>query len=265
MLENPKYLRLTEILLPLKRVLVTFSGGVDSTFLLKVAVDVLGAENVLAVIGTSPTYPATELQEARRLADLIGARCVTAETSEMEDDAFVKNSRERCYHCKSNLFDVVWEIARREGIPHVLEGSNLDDMSDFRPGRKACVEKGVLSPLLTAELTKGDIRNLSRDLGLPTHDKPSLACLSSRIPYGTPIDLSTLKRIEEAEELIRGSGIRQVRVRYHGAIARIEVPEEELGAVMEQRGVIAEGLKRLGFIYVALDLAGYRTGSMNEA
>jgi pyridinium-3,5-biscarboxylic acid mononucleotide sulfurtransferase len=265
MLENPKYLRLTEILLPLKRVLVTFSGGVDSTFLLKVAVDVLGAENVLAVIGTSPTYPATELREARRLAGLIGTRCITVETSEMEDDAFVKNSRDRCYHCKSNLFDVVWEIARREGIPHVLEGSNLDDTNDFRPGRKACVEKGVLSPLLMAELTKGDIRRLSKALDLPTHDKPSLACLSSRIPYGTPIDLSTLKRIEEAEELIRGSGIRQVRVRYHGAIARIEVPEEELGAVMEQRGVIAEGLKRLGFIYVALDLAGYRTGSMNEA
>lgn len=259
-----KYEKLKERLRPLERVIVAFSGGVDSTFLLKVATDVLGRDNVLALIGSSPTYPASELEHARSLAGLIGADYLVVETSEMADVNFLRNTLERCYYCKSNLFETAWNVARERGIRHVLEGSNLDDTRDFRPGRKACSEKGIVSPLLAAGLTKSEIRHLSKELGLPTHDKPSMACLSSRIPYGTPIEIDVLRKIEVAEEVIRKAGIRQVRVRYHGAIARIEVAEEEIETVMQNRASIAEALRRLGFLYVALDLSGYRTGSMNE-
>jgi uncharacterized protein len=236
---------------------------VDSTFLLKVCIDVLGKENVLAFIGLSPTCPTREIEEAEKLAAFIGAEHTIAETTEMEDHNFLENTTSRCYFCKTHLFDRAWEIAKERGFLHVLEGSNLDDMDDFRPGRKACLEQNVVSPLLIAELTKSEIRELSKRLSLPTHDKPSFACLSSRIPYGTSIDSAILKSIECSEDFIRGLGIRQLRVRYHGAVARIEVLPEDFPTILANRTAIMEALKRYGFSYVTLDLKGYTTGSMN--
>jgi len=263
-MENKKkYSRLQTIIKDLQRVVVAFSGGVDSTFLLKVCVDVLGRENVVAFTGLSPTCPEREIAEARRLSVLIGVECVTAETTEMDDPRFIENNTSRCYFCKTHLFAKAREIAVQRGFSHVVEGANVDDMDDFRPGRKACSEQGVKSPLLEAGLTKAEIRELSEMLALPTHDKPSFACLSSRVPYGTAIDEKILKRIERSEDFIQGLGIRQVRVRYHDNVARIEVLDKDFDAIMAQRDKITKALKHYGFHYVVLDLKGYRTGSMN--
>jgi pyridinium-3,5-biscarboxylic acid mononucleotide sulfurtransferase len=248
----------------LGRVLVTYSGGVDSTFLLKVCLDVIGRDNVLAFTGVSPTYPQAEREEAQRLAESMRASLVMNDSSEMDDERFLMNTRDRCYHCKNQLFISAWSVAKRMGYLYVLEGSNVDDMSDFRPGRRACVEQGIKSPLLDAGLTKDEIRSLSGKLGLPTSTKPSQACLSSRIPYGTPISVGALKQIEASEIFIKRLGIDQVRVRYHGSIARIEVEEKDLRQALEYRNEIMQALKAIGFTYVCLDLKGYRTGSMNE-
>jgi uncharacterized protein len=254
---------LKDIIKGLRKVVVAFSGGVDSTFLLKVSTDILGRENVLAFIGLSPTCPQGEIEEAVSLSKLIGAEYIIAETSEMEDRNYIQNTVSRCYFCKNYLFDMAWDIARDKGFFHVTEGSNLDDMDDFRPGRKACIEHHVLSPLLEAGLAKNEIRELSKRFSLPTHDKPSFACLSSRIPYGTPISIEVLKMIERSEDFIRSLGIRQVRVRYHGDVARIEVMEEDFVVIMANKTGIAEALKQYGFSYITLDLKGYKTGSMN--
>ncbi|MBA4416795.1 MAG: TIGR00268 family protein [Syntrophus sp. (in: bacteria)] len=261
---NAKFAHLQEIIKGFEGVLVAYSGGVDSTFLLKCCIDVLGKEHVLAFIGSSPAYPAKEIEDAKKCADLIGADYICVETSEMNDIDFVQNPRNRCYYCKLHLFDMAEETARERGLNVILEGSNLDDMDDFRPGRKACAERNVVSPLLMAGLTKGEIRGLSKTLGLPTYNKPSLACLVSRIPYNTPIDIALLKKIEFSEEFLRGLGITQVRVRYHGNVARIEVTDQEYHIIIANKEKINTGLKAYGFTYVALDLKGYRTGSMNE-
>jgi pyridinium-3,5-biscarboxylic acid mononucleotide sulfurtransferase len=260
-----KFEELKAIIKGLGRVLVAYSGGVDSTFLLKCCIDVLGRENVLAFIGLSPSYPEREAEEAKRYAGLMGAEYICVETSEMEDADFVRNPRERCYYCKLNLFGAAARVAEERGLKYIVEGSNLDDLDDFRPGRRATAEKNAVSPILKAGLTKGDVRALSKALGLPTHDKPSLACLASRIPYGTAIDASVLKKVELSEELLKGLGVKQVRVRYHGELARIEVAGSDFDLVAANRERIARELKELGFTYVALDLKGYRTGSMNEA
>lgn len=217
----------------------------------------------MAFTGLSPTCPQREIDEARKLSALIGVELVTAGTSEMDDPRFIENNTARCYFCKTHLFTKAREIAEQRGFIYVVEGANLDDMDDFRPGRKACSEQGVKSPLLEAGLTKEEIRGLSEMLALPTHEKPSFACLSSRIPYGTAIDTTTLKRIERSEDFIQSLGIRQVRVRCHGNVARIEVPDKDFDAIMANRDKITEALKRYGFPYVVLDLKGYRTGSMN--
>jgi pyridinium-3,5-biscarboxylic acid mononucleotide sulfurtransferase len=254
---------LKEIIKDLRKVVIAFSGGVDSTLLLKVCVEILGRENVLAFIGLSPTCPQGEIKEARSLSKLIGAEYTIEETSEMEDLNFTENTTSRCYFCKNHLFNKAWDIAMNRGFLHVAEGSNLDDMNDFRPGRKACVEQHVLSPLLMAGLTKNEIRELSKRYYLPTYDKPSLACLSSRIPYGTPISMEVLKRIERSEDFIRSLGIRQVRVRCHGIIARIEVMSKDFDTIMVNKTGIFEAFRRYGFSYVTLDLEGYKTGSMN--
>lgn len=244
---------------------VAFSGGVDSSFLLRVAHDVLG-DKVLAVTAKSETYPAAEFESAKQLAADIGVPHVILETSELEIPGFRNNPPDRCYHCKRELFTQVSAAAANYGIQHVADGTNADDPSDYRPGMRAIEELGVLTPLCDAGLTKADIRALSRELGLPTWDKPACACLASRFPYGEEITPEKLDVVERAEALLHELGFRQCRVRHHGDVARIEVPAERVKDLVA-RGIaetVAGKLKESGFHYVAVDLEGYRTGSMNE-
>jgi pyridinium-3,5-biscarboxylic acid mononucleotide sulfurtransferase len=261
---NARYERLKEIIRSLEKVAVAFSGGVDSTFLLKVSIDCLGSGNVIAVTAISPSYPEAEKSEASVLARSFGARLIVVDSAEMSVPDYIANNPDRCYHCKTELFKTIGDIIRKEGFTRILEGSNKDDLFDYRPGRKACLEAGTRSPLIEAGLSKDDIRQLSENLGLPTHNKPAQACLASRIPYGTPVTVDRLKRIELSEAYIRTLGISQVRVRHEGNTARIEVEEKDLPAILEYRDIVAEKLTELGFTYVALDLRGYRTGSMND-
>nr|WP_066351657.1 ATP-dependent sacrificial sulfur transferase LarE [Fervidicola ferrireducens] len=247
-------------------VIVAFSGGVDSTFLLKVCLDVLGKENVLAVTARSSTYPARELKEAEELAQSFGANHEIIVSEELEVPGFSENPPERCYYCKKELFGKLVKMARERGFNFVVDGSNADDNGDFRPGMKAKDELGVISPLKEVGLTKAEIRALSQKMGLPTWNKPSFACLASRFPYGERITEEKLNRVEKAEDLLSELGFIQYRVRSHGDLARIEVSPEEIERFFERslrEKVVAE-FKKLGFVYVSLDLIGYRTGSMNE-
>ena len=258
--------RLQRILSGLERVLVAFSGGVDSTLLLKVASDVLGP-NVLAVIAGSETYPGKEVEAARRLARKLGVRHRYIHTCELKNPKFTSNSPERCYHCKRELFGRLREIAQKEKIPYVLDGANHDDRLDYRPGGRAGAELGIRSPLREAKLTKDEIRALSKFFGLPTWDKPSMACLASRFPYGTRIEKKGLGQVGQAEDLLRELGFGQLRVRHHGTIARVEVEPKDFPRLIRSgtRTKIVRGLKKLGYLYVAFDLEGYRTGSLNAA
>ncbi len=244
---------------------VAFSGGVDSSFLLHAAKEAMG-ERVLAVTATSPTYPRSEREEASRLAALVGGRHRLVESNELEIPGFSANPPDRCYHCKKELFGILAGIAREEGYAAVCDGSNADDQHDFRPGRRAAKELSVRSPLLENGLTKPAIRRLSRSFDLPTADRGSFACLSSRFPYGTTIDEESLRRVEACEEVLRGFGFRQFRVRVHDAVARIEVGTDEIPRLFEpeiSEAIHARFLEN-GFLYVSVDLKGYRTGSMNE-
>lgn len=261
---DSKLTKLREILGGMKSVIVAFSGGADSTFLLKMAVEALGAEKVLAVTGHSPTYPAWELEESQVLTRLLGARQVVITTEELDKGDFAANSPERCYFCKQELFARLLQIAEKERGSYVLDGTNCDDLGDFRPGRKAAKELGVRSPLLEAGLTKDDIRFFSREMGLPTWNKPAYACLSSRFPYGTRITREKLALVERGEDFLRSLGFKQFRLRHHGEIARIEISREQFPLMMEKAVEVAGELKAAGFTYVALDLEGYRMGSMNE-
>jgi len=247
-------------------VVVAFSGGVDSTFLLKVAIDVLGSDKVLALTATSPTYPEFEFQEACRLAGQFGARQLVVESNELEIPGFAQNDRRRCYHCKSELFSICRDKARELGYAEILDGSNLDDLQDYRPGREAACELAVRSPLLEAGLGKEDIRTLSRRLHLPTADKQAFACLSSRFPYGTEITAERLQQVDRCETFLRQQGFNNYRVRYHDEVARIEVAAAELDRFFDRelREKVTAAFKAAGFTYITLDLQGYRTGSMNE-
>ena len=245
------------------RVVIAFSGGVDSTFLVKVAYEVLG-KNVIAVTAASSTYPKTEFEEAKRLARLIGVRHIIVNSEETEVENFKQNPPNRCYYCKKELFSKLKEIAKKEKINYVLDGTNYDDLTDFRPGMKALRELNIISPLKDAKLTKEDIRNLSKLMNLDTWDKPACACLASRFPYGIRITKERLDRVEKAENVIRNLGIRQLRVRYHNEIARIEVNKKDMQLLLEHSDSIVKKFKELGFIYVTLDMEGYRTGSLNE-
>jgi uncharacterized protein len=254
---------LKDILSDLYSVLVAYSGGTDSTLLLKVAHDTLG-DRAVAATAVSASMPQEEAEEAIRLAREIGAQHLILESEELDDPDFRANTPDRCYHCKYLRFQSLLELARERGLQYVADGCNLGDLGDHRPGMRASRELGVRSPLMEAGLNKAEIRELSRHLGLPTWDKPAEACLASRIPYGTPITRNGLQKIEDAERFLHSLGLSQVRVRVHGDVARIEVDPQSLPSLLERRSAIASELHKLGFSYVTADLEGYRTGSMNE-
>ncbi len=260
-----KYDKLKEILGKYGSLLVAFSGGVDSSLLLKVAHDVLGGR-VLAVIAGSETYPQVEGRAAVKFARNLGIRHKLIRTKEFNDERFLSNPPERCYYCKDELFSQLRAVAKKEGIKYIADGSNVSDLSDFRPGENASKKHGIRSPLREAGFTKEDIRKLSKELKLPTWNKPQLACLASRIPCGTRITKEILKRIDRGEKFLRSLGLTQVRVRHHGNLARIEVDKSDLPSLVEDG--IADRIDRkfrdLGYKFVTIDLGGYRTGSMND-
>ena len=260
-----KLAHLKELLREMDGAVVAFSSGVDSTFLLRVAHEVLG-ERVIAATIRSQTFPKRELDEAVSFCRAEGVRHEVSDSEELDIPGFVENPPDRCYHCKRELFSRLLAFAHANGLAAVLEGSNVDDDGDYRPGRRAIKELGVRSPLHEVGLLKAEIRALSREMGLPTSDKPSFACLASRFPYGERITAEALERVERAEQwlLDAGLGLKQLRVRSHGDLARIEVPSDAIPRLAARAEEIAAALKELGFSYVALDLQGYRTGSMNE-
>ena len=261
---DAKYRRLEELIRKTGGMAVAFSGGVDSTFLAAVAVKVLG-KKAMAITALSQTYPAWEQKEAVELAGRIGIRHVELASHELDDPRFVENPSDRCYYCKKELVDIVRNAAAAHGLQTIADGTTVDDLCDHRPGRRAAREGGMWSPLLEAELTKDDVRVLSRRMGLPTADKPSLACLASRIPYGTRITPERLRMVDQVETVLRELGFKQLRVRHHGEVARIEVEADSLARLCkpEIRSQVVVAAKAAGFTYVTVDLEGYRTGSMN--
>lgn len=253
-----------ELLRQGRRVLVAFSGGVDSAFLLALAARTLGASDALAGIGVSASLPQRELAEARQFARALGVELVEVQTGELEDPKYAANPANRCYFCKSDLFGRLTDVAKGRGFDVVASGANADDAGDFRPGLQAGCELGVRNPLMDAGLTKDEIRQLSRHMGLATWDKPAMACLASRVPYGEAITEQRLGRIERSEQALRDLGFPQVRVRDHDPLARIEVLQERLDSILAVRDEVLKALKANGYTYVTLDLAGFRSGSSNE-
>jgi uncharacterized protein len=247
----------------LESVLVAYSGGVDSSLLLKVALGELG-ENAVAVLASSPAYPESEQEEARSLAKQLGAKLVEVSTSEVELEAYRRNNPDRCFHCKEELFETLEPIQRDLGLNHIAYGATADDAGDHRPGHGSAIRRGVRFPLLEAGMGKAEIRAAARRLGLPNWNKPSFACLSSRIPYGTEVTEDALRQIEAAEAAVKALGFRQVRVRHHGDVARIEVEPAEIARLLEHREQIVDALRAAGYKFVSLDLEGYATGSLNR-
>ena len=258
-----KLLRLRAILSKMESILIAYSGGVDSSLLLKVAKDVL-ARNILAVTAKSPLYPEDEIRQAKKFARKLGAKHTIINTNELKNPDFVKNPTNRCYLCKKELFEKLTKIAKKNNLNFIADGSNLDDNKDYRPGSIAAREFRVKSPLKEAKLTKQDIRELSRSFRLSTWDKPAFACLASRIPYNEKINENNLSRIKKGEQIIQKLGIKQVRLRHHKNLARIEVPQAEIANIIRQRRSFIKKIKKLGYTYVCIDLQGYRTGSFNE-
>jgi uncharacterized protein len=261
---DEKLRQLRSILSEMGGVVIGYSGGVDSTFLAAVATEVLG-QRCLCVLASSETYPASEVDEAVETASKLGLQLLQINTDEISNEEFAQNTPERCYFCKKELFAKLLMIAKEHSIDWMADGSNIDDLNDFRPGARAAAELGIRSPLKEAGFTKEDIRTASKRMGLPTWSKASFACLSSRIPYGTRIELEVLSRLDAAERFLKSLGFRQVRVRHHGTIARIEVEPDEIErlASTEVRESVAAEFEKIGYTYTTLDMKGYRTGSMN--
>src|SRR6266481_4843138 len=247
----------------LDSVLIAFSGGVDSTLLLKLALDELG-DRAVAVLASSPAYPESEQQEARELAQQLGARLVDVTTNEVELEAYRRNNPDRCFHCKEELFETLEPVRRDLGLDHIAYGATADDAGDHRPGHGSAVRRGIRFPLLEAGMGKAEIRAAARGLGLRNWNKPSFACLSSRIPHGTEVTVEALRQIEAAEAAIKALGFRQVRVRHHGDVARIEVEPEEIARLVSERESVVAALQAAGYRFVSLDLEGYATGSLNR-
>lgn len=257
--------KLFEVLRGLERVMVAYSGGTDSAYLAWAAQRVLG-DNALAVTADSASMPESHKRDAEEFARRYGIRHEYIATREFENPDYVRNSPDRCFHCKDELFTRLEELGRRRGIPHIIYGVNRDDLGDYRPGQKAAGKHSVRAPLVDAGLSKQEIRELSRQAGLPTWDRPAAACLSSRLPYGTPVTIQTVKTVEAGEEEIRALGFRQFRVRFHGELVRIEIAPDEMAAALtsEMAARFTAIFRKLGFKYVTLDLEGYRQGSLNE-
>ena len=258
-----KVLRARQMLRELGSVLVSYSGGVDSTLVLKLAHDELGAR-ALGVYIHSPIMVGWELDEAVAVAAHIGARLRVVQGCELGNADFVRNAPDRCYHCHAANYPLLAQVAAEEGLAAIVDGANVDDLGDHRPGRRASLERGVRSPLLEAGLSKAEIRAISRQLRLPTWDKPSMPCLASRIPYGTPVSVEILRQVERGENALRELGFSELRVRHHGAVARVEVPPADFPRILAQREAIVRSLKSAGYLYVTLDLEGFRSGSLNE-
>lgn len=263
---NQKYETLLNIFRAQNNALIAFSGGIDSTFVLKAALDALGVERVLAITAVSAAVPAREREEAAKLAEELQANHRFVDSNEIERPGYVANGFDRCFHCKSELYTILDQVAKQENWSYVANGANTDDLADHRPGQTAAAQTGVHSPLIESQFSKTEIRALAKEFGLRIWDKPASPCLSSRIPYNSPVTVKKLNQIEAAEQVLRSSGFREFRVRHHDRIARIEVHTDEMARMLDAdiRTQIVDELRALGFLYVSLDLGGFQSGNLNR-